>query len=221
MEPSPLLTRGGYGGTKSEVAYRTVRGLVLDGTIAPGSTVNQEGLALELGISITPLREALRRLQAEGLVQFEAHRTVVVAPLSAKELHDRFAVKNLLDPRAAHLAALTATDEQITALRKAAKVSNTASVAARLEANREFHSGLYDASNNAVLAEVCKQLWARSDRYRVIILREHRLTDARIVNQHLEIAEAIASRDARLASELAKAHTEEAEQAISESGQLT
>src|SRR4051812_37461060 len=190
MQPAPTLVLGGYGGTKSEVAYRTVRGLVLDGTIAPGSTVNQESLALQLGISITPLREALRRLQAEGLVQFEAHRTVAVAPLSAKELHDLFAVKIQLDPRAAYLAATTATEEQIANLRKAAKVSSTASLAERLEANREFHGNLYDASNNSVLAEICKQLWVRSDRYRAVIFREQRLTDAVLEEQHLEIAEA-------------------------------
>jgi DNA-binding GntR family transcriptional regulator len=209
-----------YGGTKAEVAYVALRRLILEGTIPPGSTVNQEVLAPQLGVSITPLREALRRLQAEGLVDFAAHRTVRVSALTARELHDLFDVKIKLDPHAASLAATTATDEQVAALRKSAQVGPTASAAERLEANRQFHGSLYEASNNEVLAALCNQLWLRSDRYRVIILREHQLTDAILDGQHLEIAEAVASRDARLASKLVRQHTQEAKTLIAQSDLL-
>jgi DNA-binding GntR family transcriptional regulator len=65
--------------TKAEAVYLETRSRILKGVLAPGSAVNQEALAADLGVSITPLREALRRLEMEGLIRLEAHRTMVIA----------------------------------------------------------------------------------------------------------------------------------------------
>jgi DNA-binding GntR family transcriptional regulator len=207
-------------GTKSEVAYETVRKLILDGTIRPGTTLNQEGLAQSLAVSITPLREALRRLQAEGFVRIEAHRTVLVADLTINELHQLFDVKLQLDPHAAALAAKSATDAQIAELKRYSSVSPLGTISERLDANRRFHGTLYESSNNKVLASVCLQLWVRSDRYRAIILREERLSNDVLEKQHLEIAEAIESRNVKLATRLVRVHTQEALNIIAESAQM-
>jgi DNA-binding GntR family transcriptional regulator len=66
--------------TKAEAVYIETRSRILKGTLAPGLAVNQEALAADLGVSITPLREALRRLEMEGLIRLEAHRTMIITP---------------------------------------------------------------------------------------------------------------------------------------------
>jgi len=91
--------------TKAEAVYIETRSRILKGTLAPGSAVNQEALAAELGVSITPLREALRRLEMEGLIRVEAHRTMTITPLTSRELDETYAIRTQLDPFAAGLAA--------------------------------------------------------------------------------------------------------------------
>jgi DNA-binding transcriptional MocR family regulator len=77
--------------TKAEAVYIETRSRILKGTLAPGSAVNQEALAADLGVSITPLREALRRLEMEGLIRLEAHRTMSITPLTSRELDEMYA----------------------------------------------------------------------------------------------------------------------------------
>ena len=79
--------------TKTEAAYQNLRWNILTGSLAPGLGMNQETLARELGVSPTPVREALRRLESEGLVRFAAHSTVNVAPLSLRELDELYQVR--------------------------------------------------------------------------------------------------------------------------------
>ena len=74
--------------TKSDLAYTRVRGLILSGELAPGAVLPQAALAQTIGISTTPLREALRRLKQEGLVELDAHRDARVRPLDATEARD-------------------------------------------------------------------------------------------------------------------------------------
>ncbi len=75
--------------TKSELAYTRVRALILSGELAPGAVLPQTALAQQIGISTTPLREALRRLKQEGLVELDAHRDARVRPLDAAELAEQ------------------------------------------------------------------------------------------------------------------------------------
>ena len=91
--------------TKSDYAYTRVRDLILSGDLAPGMVINQEVLAKEIGISTTPLREALRRLAQNGLVTLGAHRDARVTMLDAEEARDLVELRRVLDPMAASLAA--------------------------------------------------------------------------------------------------------------------
>jgi DNA-binding GntR family transcriptional regulator len=91
--------------TKSDFAYRRVREMILSGELEPGGVINQAILAREIGISTTPLREALRRLKQQGLVELDAHRDARVTELSAEEARDLLEVRRSLDPLAASLAA--------------------------------------------------------------------------------------------------------------------
>lgn len=84
--------------TKSDVAYRELRHEILSGRLEPGQVLAQTALAGTLGISTAPLREALRRLEAEGLVQLDAHRDARVSPLTSQEARDLLEVRGALEP---------------------------------------------------------------------------------------------------------------------------
>jgi DNA-binding GntR family transcriptional regulator len=193
--------------TKGEAVYQELSARILDGTMEPGATVNQEMLAGTLGVSITPLREALRRLESDGLVILEAHRTLTVAPLSAHEVRELYAVRLQLDPFAAGLAATVASQPVVERIEMLAARQPEATIHGRLKANREFHQAIYRASGNATLAELLDRLWDRTDRYRLIAIQIEN-QERKVEREHREIAAAIKARDAALSTELMRAHVE-------------
>lgn len=105
--------------TKGELAYRRVRTLLLSGELPPGAVLHQSTLARTIGVSTTPLREALRRLEQEGLVELDAHRDARVTPLDATEARNLVEVRRGLDPLAASLAAERRTVDDLGAMRAA------------------------------------------------------------------------------------------------------
>lgn len=160
---------GGAFLTKSDLAYHSVRERILSGEYAPGVVLNQEALADAIGMSTTPLREAMRRLASEGLVQLDAHRDARVAPLTADEARDLFEVRSALDSLAAGLAAGRRTEADIEALRRRAEDLAPIIEGAGedvLVAHRDFHATLYRASRNDRLIDLLDGLWDHSDRYR-------------------------------------------------------
>ena len=103
-------------GQNTEDVYERVRAAILDGDLAPGSVMSQVALAEELGISRTPLREALRMLQSEGLVEGEPNRRVRVAPISAKDLEELCVIRITLESEALRLSVPAMTSEDIARL---------------------------------------------------------------------------------------------------------
>ncbi|MFI0242501.1 GntR family transcriptional regulator [Streptomyces sp. NPDC016845] len=155
--------------SKSDLAYAELRDQILNGSLAAGSRLAQYDLAASLNMSITPLREAIRRLSSEGLVTVETHRDVRVSTMTADEARQLFEVRLSLDPTAAALAAARRTEDDITALRAA--VDQLLPVTRQwgegaLSAHRVFHQTLYRASHNDVLIKMLDDLWDKSDRYR-------------------------------------------------------
>jgi DNA-binding GntR family transcriptional regulator len=155
--------------TKSDYAYTRLREGVLSGELAPGTVLNQANLAKTIGISTTPLREALRRLKSEGLVELDAHRDARVTPLTAEEARDLLEVRRSLDPLAVGLAADRRTKEEIRRMRQAAvglESLGSDPTVADLVAHRAFHAALYAASHNDTLIATLDALWDKADRYR-------------------------------------------------------
>jgi DNA-binding GntR family transcriptional regulator len=195
--------------TKAEAVYLEVRARILDGSLQPGSTINQERLAADLGLSITPLREALRRLEAEELVTLRAHKILSIAPLTRSELHELCLIRANLDPLAATLAAKEATDQEIGAISALASRPHPQDLRERLGAHRAFHRAIYQASHNKVLAGILDQLWDRTDRYRLIVLRDHAFNRS-THTEHIKIAKAVHARDGDTAAELMQHHVQAA-----------
>jgi DNA-binding GntR family transcriptional regulator len=199
---NPLLTR-----TKAEAVYDELASRILDGTLVPGSLINQEALAADLGVSITPLREALRRLEAEGLVLLQAHRTLTVAPLSVHEVRELYAVRLRLDPFAAAEAASRASAEALDRIDALAVRETEATTLGRLRTNREFHRAIYRASGNGTLADLLDRLWDQTDRYRLLALQDEQ-HERGAEQEHRLIAAALRARDRERVEALMYRHVE-------------
>jgi DNA-binding GntR family transcriptional regulator len=199
--------------TKSDLAYTRVRGLILSGELAPGAVLPQAALAQQIGISTTPLREALRRLKQEGLVELDAHRDARVRPLDATEARDLLELRRSLDPLAASLAAQRRTDTDLDELRVALDgleaLSSSPSLA-QLESHHRFHAAIHRASHNALLVQTLDGLWVKTDRYRRHGLETGRSDDeleAR-ATEHRQLFEAVRDGDADTAADLMRRHVE-------------
>jgi DNA-binding GntR family transcriptional regulator len=203
--------------TKADAAYLELRDQILRGVLAPGERIDQELLANSLGLSTTPLREALRRLESEQLVLRSAHRDVVVAPLSLDEARQLFAVRMDLDVLAIRLAVTAMTDSELAEADALIAASTTELAAKYLRRHgivhqpefagpRAFHHLLYSGSHNAVLVELLEGLWARTERY-AILVRGHS-SDRSVPNRrdHEEMVEAIRSHDEARAEALMRRH---------------
>ena len=192
--------------TKAEAVYLEIRGRILTGLLSPGLEVNQEALAANLGVSITPLREALRRFEMEGLVGLEAHRTIVIAPLTGRELDELYAIWMELDALAARLAATKASEAQLSHIGQLARRKAGKDPLTQLERNRAFHRSIYGACGNDALIAYLDQLWDRTDRYRFILVRQELLGGPVSTLDHVDIANALAEREAEGAARRMRDH---------------
>ncbi len=207
MQPVPLYA------TKSDFAYRTLRARILTGELAPGQVLNQATLARTIGISTTPLREALRRLTSEGLVELDAHRDARVTDLSADEARDLLEVRRSLDPLAASLAAARRTADDLAAVREAAagvEPLRPDSGMDHLVAHRRLHAAIYRASHNDLLVAALDGLWDKADRYRRVGLSPDRGPEERdrTAAEHARLVECVAAGDAEGAAEVMRAHVD-------------
>ncbi|PRY39515.1 GntR family transcriptional regulator [Umezawaea tangerina] len=197
--------------TKSDFAYATLREKILSGEFGPGEVLNQATLARTIGISTTPLREGLRRLKAEGLVELDAHRDARVAELTAEEARDLLELRGSLDPLAVALAAQRRTKADIQEIRAAARgleplPSNPA--VDDLVAHRRFHAALYRASHNDLLIATLDGLWDKADRYRRLALEDVRGEEERerTATEHELLVEHVVAGDSDAAAAVMHRH---------------
>jgi DNA-binding GntR family transcriptional regulator len=199
--------------TKSDYAYSRVRELIVSGQLEPGAVINQVALAREIGISTTPLREALRRLKQQGLVELDAHRDARVATLDAAEARDLLEVRRSLDPLAASLAAQRRTKAELAEMQS--ELRGLEALPARptvqqMVQHRRFHSAIYRASHNTLLVETLDGLWDSTDRYRRHALQVERSPEERAAKdrEHTVLLEAVVDGDAETAGAVMLTHIE-------------
>ncbi|MGJ3190157.1 GntR family transcriptional regulator [Paenarthrobacter sp. FR1] len=197
--------------SKGSLAYSELRQLILSGNLAPGSRVSQYELADNMQMSITPLREAIRRLSSEGLIIMDTHRDSRVADVSASEARELLEVRLALEPSATELASYRRTEADIVAMRTAAEkllpVTRVWGEEA-ITAHRDFHRAVYAASHNPSMIKLLDDLWDKSDRYRRLGLELPSGDEPRTIdlNQHHQILELVASGDGPAAAKLARTH---------------
>jgi DNA-binding GntR family transcriptional regulator len=202
-----------------EVATR-VRDMIIEGRLPPGQRVNEVALGQVLGVSRTPLREAIKTLASEGLVEIVPARGAVVRTLTLKDLADSLAVLKALEQEAARRICASAPDEAIAELAglHAAMMERYAARdrLAYFKLNQEIHSAIARLSGNAVLATLHTQLQSRMRRIR-FIGHEGPEKWAAAVAEHEEMAAAFARRDAAAAVEVIGRHLDAAIERVRES----
>jgi DNA-binding GntR family transcriptional regulator len=196
--------------TKSEFAYSWLRDKIVSHEFAPGETLNQVLIAAELGISTTPLREALRRLKSEGLVELDAHRDARATALSPEEARDLVEIRLAVDPLAAALAAERRSKEDIAEMRASFRIDALPDhpTAADLGAHRRFHRAIYRASHNEILISTLDGLWDKADRYRLVGIREAIEPRDRsdTADEHRQLLDAVIAGDSDAASAIMLRH---------------
>jgi DNA-binding GntR family transcriptional regulator len=155
--------------TITEKVMSGIRALLIKGTLAPGSRIDQIELARRFKVSIVPIREALARLASVGLVEIVSHRGVFVAQVSIDELVDLYTVREILEEQAAKLAVDRLSDADVDALEKIADAMATAArkkdLDQYLELNRELHFTLYRSTKRRYMLQVIERMWDLSARY--------------------------------------------------------
>ncbi|MET8877506.1 GntR family transcriptional regulator [Nocardia sp. NPDC004278] len=197
--------------TKTDAAYAWLRGQILDGSLPPGSALDQERITLELGLSTTPLREALRRLEAEGLLTQIAHREMRVPPLTKKEIRDTYDIRLQLDPYAAKIGAARASQEirdQVVGLRE---FRPGATIPEMVAQHKAVHRLMYAAADNQPLTDLLDTLWDRSGRYIAILLKE--ASELRL-EHYRDVVNAFVAADSATVARLLKASLVESRDAL-------
>lgn len=192
-------------------AAATLRSMILTGELPPGARLREQHLCDQLGVSRTPVREALRTLAAEGLVDLLPNRSVVVSQIHAPDLVDLFTVFGTIEGLAAELACQRITDAEIAEIGRllAEMVDYHAhrERAAYMRINQLIHQRTVEIAANPVLHSLWQQLVPRVERARALAnLDTGRWTQA--LGEHTKMFTALAARDGALLAPLTRTHFE-------------
>ena len=206
-----------------EIVSDALRQAIRDGILPPGERLMEIPLAEELGVSRTPIREAIRILEQEGLIVMIPRRGTYVADMSLKDVTEVFELRCILEELAAELAAERITNEEIEALEQhlveIGNYMNENNLDKVVQADILFHEILYKASRNDRLVEMINNLREQTLRFRTLSMSQTgRL--AKTWDEHRQLVEAISDRDVERARQIARIHMEESEKTLLEGMQL-
>jgi DNA-binding GntR family transcriptional regulator len=186
--------------------------MVLNGELAPGTQILEQELAEMVGMSRTPVREALIRLQSDGLVEVVPRHGVRIVPMSLTDMHDIYMILVGLEPVAASLAAERGvSEEELAVLIRATEAMESALDRDDMEgwalADEEFHLAVMHQSGNSRLTAIVTNTWDQVHRARQLTIRlRHPNQPRRSVQEHFQLIEAIRNRDAVAAAEIFRDH---------------
>ncbi|MEL6167279.1 MAG: GntR family transcriptional regulator [Pseudomonadota bacterium] len=195
--------------SQGDAAYHALLGAIRSGDYAPGDRLREAEIAERLSLSRTPIREALRRLEADGIVQHRARIGAVIRALDYTEVVELYEMRVVLERTAAELAAKHAVGAEIDALDALNSDLGAclADPARAAEINQRFHQGLYRAGRNRFMIEA-----ARALNNALLLLGPTTLADeeriATVCRQHQAIIDAIRAADEEAAGAAAEAHLE-------------
>lgn len=204
--------------TKSEVTYEVLREWIVSGELEPGQRLDQEWLAGTLKVSRMPLRQALQRLESEGLIQNRPYRGAVVSPLSPREMEDIYAARAALEGTLAEVGARRCSAEQLVImedlLNQQAGALADRDMRRFATLDRAFHFTLYEASTYPQCLSIVERLWHLSERYR----RFYATTKSGAENslrEHWQILETARAHEGEGARKATAAHVERGFQVLS------
>ncbi len=199
-----------------DVVFENLREAILEGKLKPGQRLMEVQLAEQLGVSRTPVREAIRKLELEGLVVMLPRKGAYVADMSLKDIIDVLEIRSSLEGLAAYLAADRITEEGAERLKAIAEyfkqsIERKDDIETLLKKDVEFHECIFNATNNTKLSQIINTLWEQVHRFRTTYISDFD-TSTHLVEEHNNILNAIISGDSELAKKYAIDHIEKAAQ---------
>lgn len=201
-----------------DVVFNTLRQAILKGELAPGERLMEIQLADRLGVSRTPIREAIRKLELEGLVLMIPRKGAEVAKISEKSLRDVLEIRRSLEELAIELACQRMTDEDIQELELAQENFRTAiqtgDAMTMAETDEHYHDIIYNGTGNTRLVQIINNLREQMYRYRLEYIKD---SDKRqiLVVEHDQILEAVRSRHVAQAKTAVREHIDNQEITVS------
>lgn len=200
-----------------DVIFNTIREAIIAGELKPGERLMEVQLADKMGVSRTPVREAIRKLELEGLVEMIPRKGAHVAEVSVKDIMDVLEIRASMDGLATALAAKRITPEEIKELKHVYSqfVTNVEkeNVNGTIKKDAEFHDVIYRASRNDKLLQISNNLKEQVQRFRVIYLKGFGSTGD-IIKEHEQIIEAITTKNPEMAQKIAYEHIRTQEETI-------
>ena len=203
-----------------DVVFETLRDAIITQVLKPGERLMEIQLADEMGVSRTPVREAIRKLELEGLVVMVPRKGAYVAGVSMKDIHEVYEVRSALEMLAVTLAAERITEEELDALeRQVLRESEeedkkeSSDLSSIIYIDSSFHDIIYQAAHNQRLVQFISILQEQLQRFRAASLSKPGRSKTAL-EEHKKIVEALSERNGELASQLAREHIENAENAM-------
>lgn len=192
-----------------DVVFYTLREAILKGELEPGERLMELDLAEKLGVSRTPIREAIRKLELEGLVKMAPRKGAEVAEITLEDLTDVLEVRKNLEDLAVELSCKNSTPEDIEQMKKChenfkeALKSDDLTVMA--EADEAFHNVIYNTTKNKRLIQILNNLREQMYRYRLEYIKDKRKRNT-LVEEHSKIIQTISARDVEEAKKAIRLH---------------
>lgn len=200
-----------------DVVFKTLRQAILRGELKPGERLMEIKLANKLGVSRTPIREAIRKLELEGLVIMIPRKGAEVADITEKSLTDVLEVRRALEELSAQLACDRITEEEVAELiRSAGAFKDTLKsedITEIAEADVRFHDVIYEATKNQKLIQLLNNLHEQMYRYRIEYLKNPEVYQ-KLLKEHEEIIEHISSREKEKATQVVCRHIDNQVEAV-------
>lgn len=200
-----------------DVVFNTLRQAILTGELKPGERLMEIHLANRLGVSRTPIREAIRKLELEGLVKMIPRRGAEVAQITEKSMNDVLEVRRAMDVLCVELACERISDEELEGLKKACvdfeQAVKTKDAKRIAQADVALHDIILRATGNMRLIQLVNNLSEQMYRYRFEYIKDFSQHE-RLVEEHRIIYESLVQKDKETASQAAKTHIDNQKKAI-------
>ena len=200
-----------------DVVFQTLRQAILRGELKPGERLMEIHLAQKLGVSRTPVREAIRMLELEGLVVMIPRKGAEVAKITVRDLKDALEVRMAIDSLSVKLACERLDEDDKTEIKQACvafrEAVKSGNVQAIVEGDERFHNTIYRASKNQKLITIAMNLREQVYRYRFEYVKDFSYHE-NLIREHDQITEAILKGDVETAQKIMKEHIYNQEQIV-------
>ncbi len=207
-----------------EIVFTTIRDAIISGKLMPGERLMEKHLAEKIGVSRTPVREALRKLEIEGFVLMTPRKGAIVTVINEKDIKDVLEIRAVLEGLAAALACENMMDAEIDKLMSTKKDFENAVEAKNLdlmvEKDIELHDLIFASTKNNRLVTIINNLREQIHRFRIAYLKDANYLKT-IIIEHDKIVQAIVNKDKDVAQELSVNHIKNQEKAVIKSIKTT